>query len=945
MRRYLEVGTTLRFCLLLVLIAVSGLDRLRDITAFDRDRSIEKDASCQLASGIVSPSIGSAARELYVRCMEGREAALYPTWQQALWALLGVAGVALIIYVSLPTWKRHHRRLIPLHVPLDRRNASSALLAELSDLRARTALPAERVSFVLDPYDNTCSAVTFGRFGRNTVVLNGGLLKRMGAGLARERALDSAGEPDAELETHRGVVLHELNHVANRDVGLTYATIAAWRAFLLAALGPAIALALAPAFGSTSDALGTGLSSAQFLTSAAGLVAAVYLARVDILRVREYHADALPPEWHGTVRGRLVPADDTARSWHERLSQARRRLWHPSNSARHRALDNPAKLFRTNLTPIGLAGFVTALIANQSAGLAQLSIAAPTLWLTAALALSVLAVPIWRAATYAADHDTSYPRGWREGAALGSGLVSGYWIAFPDVSGAWLPHSPWLLAIVFAGSVMASVWMAQLASFCARLLPPHLRTPGFWAGQVATIPAFGAPLVFFLYSGTTELSGGNSLGLLFNGVVADGQWLPLPRAAAFLSASTTWLAGDVAAVVGATLMWLLPTLLILSALLRPQWPLRPRLRSVFWPTMGGAAGALAVVLVTNGLWHHDLLRPGADGADWWLYQAWLEVGLVAASAAAAAATTALLPSPTVPYAVVAGGITLLLGVVSTAALWLTDGCLGPFNVRSTICLGRTDVFSSTGPGTLGHLSRILVIGLFTLVAAAVAASAVRSMGCYLVQRYGRPQARRAPLTRAPVPARRSAICLAVVATAMVALIVPAGAAGIGAPAKGPPRTTESTIRTLAWLHAGGSEIYQKLNNEMLLINMRALDVARLPRVTDETTAGELVGTYRAFGQARRSGAEACRRLQREAIRAQDFMPIPDPAAHSAWQDLYTAARNYGTRCARDLSTGRMSIVEAALKLPSVRLKESLNARLPAEFNALLIARLKELGAV
>jgi hypothetical protein len=932
-RRDISVGTTIRFFLLLALIAVSSLNWLRSITVRDRIPAIGKDVGCRSATGNVPAWGDPAAHAMYVRCMEGHEAALYPVWQQTLLALLALAAVALIIYVLLPTWKRRRRRLTPLDVPLDRDldgDTADPLLAELAELRGRAGVPAYRVRFMLDPYDRSCSAVAFGRFGRNTISLNAGLVSRHAASLAKERTTDPAKEPNADLEAFRGVVLHELNHVANRDVGLTYATIAAWRSFLLVALAPAVALTIAPAFGSAYAGFATVLSGVKFLTGVAGLVAAVYLARADILRVREYHADVLPPKWRADVRGLLATGDDKRRPWHVHPRDAVRRLWHvhPSDAARRRALADPAQLFRTNLVPIGLAGVVAALIANQSIGLAQLRIATPTLWLTAVLALTVVAAPIWRAATYAADHGTPYPRGWREGTALGAGLVAGYVIAFPDASGPWLPRSPWLLVIVFAGAVVASVWMAQLASLSARRLPTRLRTPGFWAGQLTTVLAFGAPLVSFFYWGTQEVSGGHSLGLMFSGVISQDRWLPLPRLAALLLDGAAWWSGDAAAVAGAALAWLMPTVILIGSLLRPRAPLRPGMRRVFLPGFGGAVGALVVVTVINGLWHDDLLRPGAGDVDRWLYLAWLVAGLVATSTVVAAIATAVLPGPTVPYAVTAGGTALLLGTLGTAALWLADGCLGPFNVWFGVCTGRAVVFRTAGVATFDYLSQTLVIGLLSTIVAAVAASAVRDLGRHLLRRRTRP---RTPAVRTSTPSPRAAIPLAVVAVALIAWTLPkvvmdAGAAG-GA-ADGPQMPDVIAARTKAWwLYAGGRDLVQGLRKERAYIIGRALYAANLPRLTDDTTAGETVAIYRAIAQVTNDGVAACRRLSRVAAHAERFIPIPDRAAQSAWATLYTAARSDGDRCAHDLATNQMTIFEAAESLPPSRLDDRLFARL------------------
>ncbi|MFF3226912.1 hypothetical protein ACFYV7_29240 [Nocardia suismassiliense] len=879
-----------------MLIGLSSFDLLRVLVVINGNRvaAWQKEFWCLIASGSVPPPGPPSAQAMHIRCMEGQAPQVVRLYQQTLLSLIALAVVALIIYVLIPTWKCRHRRLVVLGVPLNG-GTTDLLLAELAELRRRVGIPAARVRFMLDPYNRTCSAVAFGRFGRNTIALNAGLVNLHAAALAQEAGNASAGRVNTELQTFRGVVLHELNHVANRDIGLTYATIAAWRAFLLVALVPTLILIVVQIVGGPAD-LATLSAAMGSLPLPAGVVAVVYLARADVLRVREYHADILPPGAHADIRGLLDAGNIEHRGWRSRLRDTMRRSWHPSNAARRRALDDPARLFRTNLVPIGLAGVAAAIIARQALGVERLQIATPIRWLTAVVMLAVVSVPIWRAALYAADHGIASPRGWREGTALGAGLVTGSVIVFADIPRSWLPHSPWLLGIVFAGAVVAGVWMAQLASLSAQRLPLHLRTAGFWTGQLTTVVVVGAPLMSFFRAGQIELGGGNYLGPNFSGVFSGEHWLPLPRAAAVLIDGAAYTSGTAIAVAGAALAWLLPAAILIGALLRPHGHPRLRTRRVLVLSVGGAVFALIVAAVINGSGRLDL-RPGTNDIEGWLALAWLFAGLLTVSAVVAAIAAIVLPDPAVPYAVVVGGTSLLLGTLATATVISADGCLGPLNGGGESCTNFTGRLH-LADAILRLLSLVLVNGLFGTIVAAVAALALQDLGRRFLRRRAQPPTADVH-TRKWSP--RAAIALAIVAAAVVAWAVPrvikeARPEDVDA---GVPQTPSMIAsRTQAWVAAGGGEILLELDGEALFIVDQGLQVARLPDLTDDTTAQEAAGRYRVLESTISDVVAACHRMSALAQRAESFIPIPDAEMQSMWAAHYSAARSAGDRCTR-----------------------------------------------
>ncbi|MFF4243622.1 M48 family metalloprotease [Streptomyces sp. NPDC001822] len=93
-------------------------------------------------------------------------------------------------------------------------------LRPLLDELVATAGLARPPRFVVASAAVTASAVVFGRWRRPTIRLDGGLV----------------ATSDTQRDRFRAVVLHELAHVRNGDVGVTYFTVALWRVFLTSVL-------------------------------------------------------------------------------------------------------------------------------------------------------------------------------------------------------------------------------------------------------------------------------------------------------------------------------------------------------------------------------------------------------------------------------------------------------------------------------------------------------------------------------------------------------------------------------------------------------------------------------------------------------------------------------------------------------------------------------------
>ncbi|WBB68408.1 M48 family metalloprotease [Micromonospora sp. WMMD812] len=247
--------------------------------------------------------------------------------------------VALALYLAQPWWlvrRNRARRLSPDLAP--------GLIDDLEQLHREVGL-ARAPQWWVAPLRGTPSGQVFGLPGRRRVQLDAGLLVL--------RVTDRAA--------FRAVVAHELAHLRNRDVDLTYLTIAVWRAFLLVAVLPVLALLVHPTLltaparwrpAALSDEL-------HLLVLLLGPILLVYLLRNAVLRTRETHADVLAAS--AGDAGRALPAIlerlPPRRRWLDRWSD------HPLPRDRLRAVHEPAALVIPAHWEMVAAGLPTGVLA------------------------------------------------------------------------------------------------------------------------------------------------------------------------------------------------------------------------------------------------------------------------------------------------------------------------------------------------------------------------------------------------------------------------------------------------------------------------------------------------------------------------------------------------------------------------------------------------------
>lgn len=194
-------------------------------------------------------------------------------WSATTWMALGLSLViagAGAHYLVHPLWMRRRAALVKLS-----EKDSPELLKELHGLCDVAGVP--RPTFMLAPYARkTFAGQAFGRLGNRMVRIDSGLV-----------ALRGLSAP-----AFRAIVLHELAHLRNRDVDLTYWTVAIWRSFVVVSVLPL-------AWQMITD-LGTWWRDVRIALSMAVLTSLILFTRNAVLRSRELHADARLARWDDT---------------------------------------------------------------------------------------------------------------------------------------------------------------------------------------------------------------------------------------------------------------------------------------------------------------------------------------------------------------------------------------------------------------------------------------------------------------------------------------------------------------------------------------------------------------------------------------------------------------------------------------------------------------------
>jgi Zn-dependent protease with chaperone function len=347
-----------------------------------------------------------------------------------------VLGLAVVLLLAWPAVKDRRGGFRPLEA-----DDAPDVLATLGELSREAGLDREP-RWVWNPLRRGATGVAFGRPGRATIGLTGGLV------------VAHATDRDA----FRAIVRHELAHVRNRDVTVTYATLALWYAFLLAAVVPFLVTLV--------DEGSVALSVAWRLLALAALV---YLTRNAVLRSREVYADlraSVPDGPDGALARVVSTLPGGSDSLLRRLLAV-----HPPPARRTAALEDTRPLFELGRLEAFAAGLAATINFDSVHTLVSWWIVDPvdvgfvSALVFAPLVVGAAGVALWRDRLGALAGDTERQAVWPVALALTAGFLVGPELSLLD---AFDDTERGLLASLLRGD--GAIWVAALLALVLLLL-------------------------------------------------------------------------------------------------------------------------------------------------------------------------------------------------------------------------------------------------------------------------------------------------------------------------------------------------------------------------------------------------------------------------------------------------------------------------------------------
>ena len=256
---------------------------------------------------------------MYLAIVPGAPISATALWPWLFLPPLAALSFAVAIALVMPRIKERRRHLVPLL-----RSQSPAAVNRYDRLVAASGL--HRVPVITwSPREAGSDALAYGRPGRYRIAVTPAIL-----GSARRH-------PDA-FDTN---IRHELGHVRNHDILITYFAVASWYAML-----PVLAVPLFLSLAASDFS-----QVPEYLTRALVLSAMMYLTRAALLRTREYYADIRADSWSQDAD--MFSAQVAAAPAQGR-SGGVRRWWalHPASGERIRTVRDPSGLGRPRVSEL-----------------------------------------------------------------------------------------------------------------------------------------------------------------------------------------------------------------------------------------------------------------------------------------------------------------------------------------------------------------------------------------------------------------------------------------------------------------------------------------------------------------------------------------------------------------------------------------------------------------
>ena len=898
--RVMGMGTTVRFALLMVLLVVASGALMNGVLA---GASGSTGVGCELAGG-ADPDADTLQIQLvladqftaYDECMK-RYQPSPPWWAVIGWPVAVLLG-AVVVFRAIPARRLRSHRVVPL-AEVDRDGAIGHALAAA----AETAGLDRPLRAVVDPLARSTSPVVFGSDRRPVVWLPGPLL------------VYAATRPDHL----RAVLLHEMAHIRHGDINLTYATFALWRVFVGLVLLPYAVWTAVAMFGDTWWSSDEPLRVRGALLAVL-MVLLVYLARLDVLRSREVHADIAAVRW-GAARGTWAAAPpDLPTGRLRRVVASFAELWrtHPRLDLRLAALSDSGSLFGVRGLPVFLTGVAATLVNSQLGSYVESYLARDGLlrgWITQALPLvsaglvvGAVGFALWRAVEHAVTTSTPAPSGALAGLWLGSGLAFGELFLNRVAVTEWVPAHPEVLLLVIAAGMAVTWWIGQCARLWTATWRGRATRPVVVAALGAAWLALASWLVWWRGDGVIYASGWpfgtDQVQAVLTGAFGEASsgytTLLTAFATVFPVLHGLFTPALLSAAVGAlwivplfawacrppdgTPRWLRSALDGTGAVLVGDAALPPLRRALLPGLLGGALSCAGVIGLQAGLHTWRPLPPGTGALFALTYQTWLFVVLVAGTVVAAVVAAARTGGHRLVVALIAAETAAAVGFAGMLVLTSADGCVEPLRTLESTCGPH---FTTTGLAFDVMLIPLTVIAALAAFTAAAVGEAVRRVR----EHKPTPPTRWNP--RALTGRRRAVVVLCAAATAIAAAGIVVwnhnnrqgdngGATQLFALAADRPVAARTrAAQAYAWVHYGGQDLDRRIDDNAT----RHLAVLR--RITSD---GDDVSSL----------LPVCSEFGRIARDAQRYFRVPDSRAQERWAAFVDQATRGSDNCAAAL---------------------------------------------